>query len=406
MGQNQKKRLGPPLECTKDYKKLMTRYFYWAKLNARFWGKVGWVTSGAPVEFLYAMGVVPFYPENHGAMCGAMKVSAELCQLAENQGYSPDLCSYAKTDLGSNVRELSPLNGRPAPDLMLGCNNICNTVVKWWEIQGRHFNVPTFMLDTPFVYGRQTPEAIDYVQRQMEELIVFLEKATGRKFREEKLRRVLKNSVEGIRLWSEVLELSRHRPAPFTSFDAFVHMAPIVTLRGTRWPIKYYRKLKKELEARVANKTGAISDERYRLIWDNIPIWYEMRPLSEALARHGMVLVADTYTSAWAFEGLSADAPMRGLAEAYTTIHLNQDLEYKTRRLAGLIEKYRADGFILHSNMSCKPYSFGQYEIKRRVTEITGKPGLILEADMDDPRKYDRTRAEARIATLAEMLAA
>lgn len=406
MGENGKRRLGPPLASTKAYKKLMTRYFYRAKLNARFWGKVGWITSGGPVEFLYAMGVIPFYPENHGAMCGAVKVSADLCRLAENQGYSPDLCSYAKTDLGSNVQELSPLKGRPKPDLFLACNNICNTVVKWWEIQARHFDVPLFLLDTPFVYGQAEPESIDYVVRQFEELIVFLEQATRRRFDMNRMRRVLENSIEGIRLWTEVLELSRNRPAPFTSFDAFVHMAPIVTLRGTKGPITYYSRLKKELEGRVARKIGAVSGERYRLIWDNIPIWYEMRPLSEALARHGMVLVADTYTSAWAFEGLTADDPIRGLAQAYTTIHLNQDLEYKTRRLAALVQKYEADGFILHSNMSCKPYSFGQYEIKRRVTEITGKPGLVLEADMDDPRKYDRARAEAKIKTLAEMLTA
>jgi len=405
MNGNGRKSLGPPLASLEAYKKLMKRYFYWAKIKARFRGQVGWITSGGPVEFLWAMGVVPFYPENHSAMCGAVRVSVDLCQLAENQGYSPDLCSYAKTDLGSNVKELSPLKGRPNPTLFLACNNICNTVVKWWEIQARHFQVPLFLLDTPFIYDQVNPETIDYVVRQMEELVTFLEKATGRTFKMNRFQKVLERSAEGVRLWSEILDLCRHRPTPLTSFDAFVHMAPIVTLRGTRSAVKYYRRLKKELEDRVARGLGAVPGEKYRILWDNIPIWYEMRPLSKALAEHGLVLVADSYTSSWAFEDLDAGDPIRSLATAYTTVHLNRGLDFKTRRLADMMEKYQADGFILHSNMSCKPYSFGQYEIKRRLTALTGKPGIVLESDMVDGRKYDRARAEAQIKTLAEMLA-
>jgi len=405
MNGNGRKSLGPPLASLEAYKKLMKRYFFWAKMKARFRGQVGWITSGGPVEFLWAMGVVPFYPENHSAMCGAVRVSVDLCQLAENQGYSPDLCSYAKTDLGSNVKELSPLKGRPAPTLFLACNNICNTVVKWWEVQARHFQVPLFLLDTPFIYDQVKPETIDYVVKQMEELTAFLEKATGRPFKMNRFQRVLERSAEGIRLWSEILDLCRHRPTPLTSFDAFVHMAPIVTLRGTRSAVKYYRRLKKELEDRVARGIGAVPGEKYRIIWDNIPIWYEMRPLSRALAEHGLVLVADSYTSSWAFEGLDTGDPIRSLATAYTVVHLNQGLDFKTRRLAKMMEKYQADGFILHSNMSCKPYSFGQYEIKRRLTALTGKPGIVLESDMVDGRKYDRSRAEAQVKTLAEMLA-
>ena len=87
---------------------------------------------------------------------------------------------------------------------------------------------------------------------------------------------------------------SRIHPAPFAAFDAFIHMAPIVTLRGTGWAVRYYQKLKKELEDRVKKGQGAFAREEIRLIWDNIPIWYDIRNLSQLLARHGAVLVADT----------------------------------------------------------------------------------------------------------------
>ncbi len=59
----------------------------------------------------------------------------------------------------------------------------------------------------------------------------------------------------------------------------------------------------------------------------------------------------------------------------------------------------------MHNNRSCKPYSLGQYAIKNAVTERSGVPGLILEADMCDARSFAleplRTRIQAFMETLA-----
>ena len=78
----------------------------------------------------------------------------------------------------------------------------------------------------------------------MEEYVAFLEKICRRLFPEKRFLKVADRSVEAVALWKEILELSRIHPAPFAAFDAFIHMAPIVTLRGTGWAVRYYRKLK------------------------------------------------------------------------------------------------------------------------------------------------------------------
>ena len=63
------------INATAAYRRLMMAYYFLVK-NARWFGKkVAWITSGGPVEPLYAMGVLPFYPENYGAMCGAGRMS-------------------------------------------------------------------------------------------------------------------------------------------------------------------------------------------------------------------------------------------------------------------------------------------------------------------------------------------
>lgn len=67
------------------------------------------------------------------------------------------------------------------------------------------------------------------------------------------------------------------------------------------------------------------------------------------------------------------------------------------------MEEYQDDGFIRHSNRSCKAYSLGQYDLKRKVSERTGKPDLVIEADQTDSRSYTPGQVEKQIETFFEM---
>lgn len=392
------------IDSTGAYRRLMTAYYFMVKHPAWFGKKVAWITSGGPVEPLYAMGVLPFYPENYGAMCGASRMSVPLCEAAEQKGYSHDLCSYALTDIGSSFTGKGPIGRLPKPDFLVCGNNICGTVIKWYEIQARALGVPLFFLDTPFFHDELHQHNLRYVEKQMGEYIAFLEKQMKRPFLEKRFKKVASRSLEAISLWREILDLSRNQPAPFAAFDAFIHMAPIVTLRGTRWAVRYYQKLKRELEERVKKGLGAFAREEIRLVWDNIPIWYDIRNLSKLLSSNGAVLVADTYTSAWAMEEPDLTYSLDGLSRAYATIHLNRGLDYKMQKIATLIEKFGAHGFIMHSNRSCKPYSLGQYDMRREVTRLTGKPGLIIEADHTDSRSYSPQQVEKQILMFLEII--
>ena len=122
------------------------------------------------------------------------------------------------------------------------------------------------------------------------------------------------------------------------------------------------------------------------------------------LSSRGAVLVADTYTSAWALDQIDSTQPLNALAEAYATIHLNRGLEYKIKKIANLIERYEAHGFIMHSNRSCKPYSLGQLDLKREVTKVTGKPGLIIDADHTDSRSYAPAQVEKQIQLFLDII--
>lgn len=387
-------------------KEIMTGYYIEAKTAADTGKKVAWITSGGPVEPLVAMDVIPVYPENHGAMIGASKMGPDLCEKAEEMGYSRDLCSYARADIACAPIDGGPIGGLPRPDMLVCANNICGTVLKWYEVQARHFQVPLFILDTPFCHTEYTKEIHHYVKRQFEEYIEFLEKACGKPMDRDRLNEVGRLSMEGSKMWQAVLNTTMHKPSPMSCFDAFFHLALIVTLRGTPVVIEYYQGLVEEMNQRIAQGISAVPEERFRLLWDNLPVWYKTRWLSEKFAERGACLVADTYTSAWCgtFQFINPDDFLSSMAEVYTRIYLNIGVDKMSEIVLGMVDKYDVDGLVMHSNRSCKPYSLGQYDIERIVRQKKGIPTLMIEADMVDERSFSESQIATRIDAFMEMI--
>lgn len=388
-------------------KEIMTAYYVEAKTPTEETGKkIAWITSGGPVEPLIVMDVIPIYPENYGAMIGASKMGVDLCEKAEQMGYARDLCSYARGDIASATVDGGPIGGLPRPDMLVCCNNICGTVLKWYEVQARYFDVPLFVLDTPVCHTEYAGESKAYVERQIREYLGFLEEVCAKPFDYDRMEEVGALSVRGQRLWQEVLDTTLHRPAPMTCFDAFFHLALIVTLRGKQEVVDYYEMLLAEMKQRIANGIGMLPNEKYRLLWDNLPIWYKTRWLSDKFAEHDACLVADTYTSGWcsSLQYLNEDDFLGSLADGYTQIFLNAGTDRMADRIVAMADKYDADGLVMHSNRSCKPYSLGQYDIQRIVQEKRGLPTLMIEADMVDERSFSESQIETRIDAFIEML--
>ena len=387
-------------------REIMTAYYIDAKTARQNNKKVAWITSGGPVEPLIAMDIIPVYPENHGAMIGASKMGIDLCEKAEAMGYSNDLCSYARADISCCTVNGGPIGGLPEPDMLVCCNNICGTVMKWYEVQARYFKVPLFIYDTPFLHKEYSAEVKRYVLRQMEEYITFLENVTGRKMDRDRMMEVGRISFEGSQLWQAVLDTAISKPSPMTAFDAFFHLALIVTLRGTNLSVEYYKGLLAEMQERAKAGIGAIPNEKYRLLWDNLPIWYRMKWLSKKFAEHDACLVADTYTSAWcgSMEYIDVNNFIGSAAEAYTRSYLNLGVDKMAEIVLSMIDKYDIDGIVMHSNRSCKPYSFGQYDIQKIVERERGIPSLLIEADMVDERSFSESQIETRIDAFIEMI--
>lgn len=396
---------GPALRCAARLKEIMTRHYFLSRY-AEGAKPVAWVTSGAPVEMLRPFGFYTIYPENHGALCGAQRLGPELCAEAEAHGYHQDLCSYARIDLGHFLSGKTPVGRLPRPDLLFVSNNICQTVVYWYKVLAHQLKIPLLLFDTPYNFEDISDTDVAYMVQQLEEMIPVLEEISGCPFDEGKFHDMLRISHDSSVAWGEVLATMKNHPAPMTIFDAFIHLAPIVSLRGLPVALEYYQILLRELKERIEQGVGAIEHERKRLMWDNIAIWYKVRDFSNLFAERGMNFVTATYTNAWAETSalMSEDRPLESIARTYSLVVLNNNLDHRLRLMERLVKEYDVDGLVIHSAKSCKPYSVGQYDLKRLLMDRLGIPSVIIDADITDFRAYSeeqtRTRLEAFFETM------
>lgn len=287
-------------KSAQNLKNLTMQYFSQAHEEARNGKPVVWIAIIVPIEILKGFDLVIGVPENHAAACAARGVGAAQAEKAEQAGYSIDLCSYARIDLGTwhSKGEGSPTHGLPRPDIVISNNNNCSLLVKWFDCYSRELNIPHFTLDVPFCYGPQKTQDADYIIGQFKELIHLIEERTGQQFNKNKVREAVQLTNEANSHWKRFLGYAAHHPSGITAFDNFVHMAPYITsFRGTRELVEHMKLLADEAEDDMNRGVYPVAKEHYRLLWDNIAPWHQLRKMSGRLAEMNANVICATYTS-------------------------------------------------------------------------------------------------------------
>ncbi len=178
-------------------------------------------------------------------------------------------------------------------------------------------------------------------------------------------------------------------------------------MRGDKETVDYYNAMYKEVKSRVNMGKGAIKRERRRLLWDNLPIWFKMRELALKLAERGINIPISTYTYAWGelapLMNLKKDE-FEVMAKVYLSPILNRGAGQKLKAMRNMVDRFKLDGVILHSDRSCKPYSMGQMDERNKLIEEFKIPAMLLEADQNDENAYSEEQVAIRIESFFEML--
>ena len=111
------------------------------------------------------------------------------------------------------------------------CNNICNTLLKWYENLAVELDIPCIVIDVPFNHTMPIPEyAKAYIADQFRNAISQLEVICGRPFDWKKFKEVKDQTQRSVYHWNRIADMAQYKPSPLNGFDLFNYMALILSL--------------------------------------------------------------------------------------------------------------------------------------------------------------------------------
>jgi benzoyl-CoA reductase/2-hydroxyglutaryl-CoA dehydratase subunit BcrC/BadD/HgdB len=399
------------LKAAKELNRIVIDYYLECN-EARATGKpVGWMPpmNGA-IELFYAMDLQPVFPENWSPVCAAFGLTPKNFEIAEGLGYSRDLCGYLRNITGYVHGRMNdegvPLGGLPEPDILLSPGGGCIPVMKIFHILERRFpDARVFYADLPQVAMEKIQKHhIEYAVKEIHRLVDFLTEFTGRKLDFDRLKEVVELSDKACALWDEIMAFRRFVPAPFSAAEIGI-MFVMVTRQGTQEAVDFLTAVRDEVKEKAEAGTGVIEEEKIRLFWDNIPLWYNMG-LFNYFEKMGGVVVAETYSAAWSLR-LDSKNPIEALARksliSYPLVSC-VSVEKRKEMVLKACREYAIDGAVLHRNKSCVPITMGQMDIKRALEEELGVPSVVIDADHMDDQNFSVAQFETRVDAFMEML--
>ena len=377
---------------------------------------------GNLTELLANFDLLPVLPEINALQSGMRGKTGDYIHLAEKSGHSEDVCTYVKADIGMlKSGNIGPTGEKlPEPDLLLLSYTGCFTFLKWFELLREEYDCPVVMLHVPYQgEGNITAEMRDYVANQIREVLIpELEKLSGKKFDEDRLREDLKRSAkaEDDLVW--VLESAKHKPSPIDAyFGGVYYIGPIFTsFRGTQDAVEYYELLRTEIEERIKlglgpiTPDGVMAEEKYRIVVEGPPNWTSFREFWKMFHDEGAVVVASSYTKVGGLydRGFrhNPDEPIETLADYSMGCYTNLNLPDRINLLENYVRDFNADGFLINSVKSCNSFSAGQLLILREIEKRTGRAGGFIESDLVDPRYFSAANIKNRLESYFQMIEA
>jgi benzoyl-CoA reductase subunit B len=398
--------------------------------------KVVWYNGAALNPIFQAAGLEWAHGEAFSARLSARKMEKAAQLAAKEYGYVGELCSYARTHLGTALLAMqvedeiqsgvvSPAEQRelasrmPMPCFLVNSYAGCSTGQQWDEITYRVLGkkIPIFNVSLPFLWGNlpdagylrgeEWEKASDYVTDQLRELIKFIESMTGCAFDWDALRQNMTYIKRASEIRREAMALCRTAPAPATYWDWIASVAHINFLPADQELVDYFTGIRDEIAARVRAGIAAVEDEKYRLYFDGIMNWNKLGELARLFAERGVAVISGRYThnAFWQEPHLiDVDNPLRGMAQHYLlcpTNHGFRTIKHFTKKDC---EFYRLDGIVFHSTRTCRAFTGPQHILAETAERELGIPSIFFEGDVADESFYKGELLKSRLEAMLETI--
>jgi len=390
------------------------------------WCMVNW-WEGDPI--LKALDIEFVYPENYGAVCAAMGAAQSYLERSDSDGFPTHMCGYARNCIGYSARMMdlgeippeAPLGGMPKPILLLSSGALCDARYKWFQALGRYLNAPVWTLELPHPGVKENfskgayEHNINFMVKELKEFIAFLERLINKKMDWDKLEEIVEDIIEVNQVWYEINELRKARPCPMHSRDFWTCMnASLYPSGDLKVSLNLYRKMYDEVKQRVDNHIGAVSEEKYRLVFAELPPWHSLK-FFDQLAERGWNFV----TESWAYHppiplDLSKISnPLERIARftyQWFTGYFKGALEAKEQMgyfgypYLEYARDYECDGAFLHPLLTCRTATNHLMYVQDRLRHKLNVPSLMVEGDIVDLNLFDPASALRKAEAFEETM--
>jgi benzoyl-CoA reductase/2-hydroxyglutaryl-CoA dehydratase subunit BcrC/BadD/HgdB len=395
------------------------------------WAMVSWWQGDFIAK---AMGMFLVYPENYGAFCAAVRKAEPNLELSDSEGFPNTLCGYSRNCLGyakalkdNNfmIPEGSPGGGMAMPVLLLASGCGCDARYKWFQALKRYFNdVPVWTLETPqtgtgeFYLPENKKKNIEFMVKELREFVSFLEKLLKKKMDYDKLSAMVDQAMKTLGVAREVDRLRMAVPSPMVSQDFWSIMTPHFYLADEPEAYAFYQRVYEEVRYKVDNKIGAVPNEKYRMIFAELPPWHSIGFFDELGKRYGIAMVIES----WNYHAPSElpEGELDGVSDpleiiARLTYHKwteNHDAskEFGLSPAFGgsawprWAQDYKADGLFAHPLMSCRPATYALNSARIVLEEKLKVPSVVVNGDLIDLRVFNVDEAFSKIEAFIETM--
>ncbi len=370
------------------------------------------VQADTPHEIFHAMDIPMVTNQWWSAYISAKQLSSRYFKVMEEKGYPANNCKYCSLGLActlANDPETAPWGGLPKPTVLvarLTCDCIQHVFEQWADALDTDFfpmEAPAWEEKDPNWFKRSHTEwesvygedRIKLMVDEMHDLIVLLEKKTGRRFDMAKLEALMERINEQEGYIAEAAHLiGKTKPCPVSIADQMPNTMIPQWHRGSEWALAHAKRFRDEVAERVEKGIGVSGNEKLRLMWIGAGVWHDPGFYQALEERLGAVFVWSMYMPFAGPQYIRAlkGKPMEALASRICSMNEVLHLPpWMDGWMTAEAERCDIDAAIILLPPDTRVSQSGT-KLTAHALEKSGVPVLTLDGDMVDAQSWDHDK--------------
>lgn len=334
-------------------------------------------TIFVPTELLFAMDIVPYYLEGMCEIMARIHGLEDAFSAAKSKGFASEICS------GHRLVDAMAIQGwMPPVDAFIWSNQVCDLTTKTGDFLSKLYDRPGYYLDRPYAH---TEEGMQYFIRELEEMVVFLERLTGRKMDWDRLGEVMENTRRSTELFREICEMRKAVPSPMKNQHMIEMILTQLMLSGTPELVTFYQSIRDQVKANVEKGVGVVQDEKFRIMTLFFYPAYLWKLLNAMQDQYGAAIVVEPHLACWSEGEIDPAKPLESLARKAFALYDTGPLQPFIDNVVKQAKEYRADGAIYWAHIGCRQTCAAIKITKEALLEKAGIPTLVIDCDLADP---------------------